>query len=760
MNLNITLKQWTVVLLAVLAIIFTACSDDDDDLSSQVLLEAYGPSPALRGSDLTFIGRNMDQVTSVTLPDDIKITDIEIVSSEKIKVTIPQNAKEGYIKLETPGGEITSKTLLSYTEPIFISKISPNPVKAGDTLVVEGDYLNLIQQVIFADDVIVKYTDFTTWERAKIKLVMPKTAQTGTITLSDTTATPIELESDVILEVTLPSVTSVMLLEDKKPGDEISATVADSDLVEYIVLANKDSVDFTVSNNVILFSLPSGTADGQINMLAYSGVAVPIAQLTMAVPTGLVASSATDLRAGDVITVSGMNMDLVTTVIFPGVTNSVSPTSIEADKITVVIPDAAISGDLILNTASGNTVMITIITEKPEVTAYNPSPVSAGDDVTLEGTNLDLVASVTFSGGVTVDVTPESATSLIITVPVDAETGSLTLTMANGETVESSSLTVDKPQFCYVPVLPGDDVEINAGTILLLDIENGDKLTDVQVDNVTTQYILQGSVLYVLIPDNAGGETSLKLISSNGEVEYAISVIGSGITETVAWEGLTEITWADGGRIFVPAAAFEGVGAGSILKFYFQQKEAWGQAQINNGGWATIPFAELGNDGYITTDTYGDKSVSEQELVLTQEILDNIISNVDDSGNAIIIQGSDFIFSKVSIITQGGAASESIWTGSQVMPDDWSGNIQLSADLFTSAKVGDVIHVKTEDVLSGAQGSFKNGSWAAIADGTDYFDISGDFELIITADILTQLQSGGLIISGHDYTAIEVSIGS
>ncbi|MBL4561867.1 MAG: hypothetical protein JKX79_12880 [Labilibaculum sp.] len=614
--------------------------------------------------------------------------------------------------------------------------------------------------MVFADDVIVKYTDFTAWDRAKIKLVMPKAAQTGTIMLSDTTTTPIELESDVILEVTLPSVTSVTALEDKKPGDEISLTVADLDLVEYVVLANKDSVDFTVSNHTMSFVLPSGSTDGEINMLAYSGVAVPISQLTMAVPTELVASPATDLRAGDIITISGVNMDLVTTVIFSGVTDEVSPASIEADKITVVMPDTAISGDLTLNTASGNTVMVTIATQKPEVTAYNPSPVSAGDDVTFEGINLDLVTSVTFSGGVTVDVTPESATSLTVTVPVDAETGSLILTMTSGETVESPSLTIEKPEFCYIPVLPGEDVEINAGTILLLDIENGDKLTDVQVNNATTQYILQGSTLYVLIPGNAGGETSLKLISSNGEVEYTINVIGSGTTETVAWEGMTEITWGDGGRVFVPATAFEGVNAGSILKFYFQQKEAWGQAQINNGGWATLSFAELGNDGYINTDTYNDKSVSEQELVLTQEILDNLRSNVDDSGNAIIIQGSDFIFSKVSIITQGGAASESIWTGSQVMPDDWSGNIQLSADLFTSAKVGDVIHVKTEDVLSGAQGSLKNGSWSEIAAGMDYFDITGDFELTVTAEILTQLQSGGLIISGHDYTATEVSIGS
>ncbi len=113
------------------------------------------------------------------------------------------------------------------------------------------------------------------------------------------------------------------------------------------------------------------------------------------------------------------------------------------------------------------------------------------------------------------------------------------------------------------------------------------------------------------------------------------------------------------------------------------------------------------------------------------------------------------------------ASSTKIWEGETVMPGDWSGNIQLTSGVnpsafaaFANAQVGQVIRVEVKNVASGAQGSFKNGSWSEIAPGTDYFEITGDYTLTITADVLNALQDGGLIIGGHDYTAVAVYLES
>ena len=108
----------------------------------------------------------------------------------------------------------------------------------------------------------------------------------------------------------------------------------------------------------------------------------------------------------------------------------------------------------------------------------------------------------------------------------------------------------------------------------------------------------------------------------------------------------------------------------------------------------------------------------------------------------------------------GEASSTRIWEGETVMPGDWSGNVQMTDDaaktVFADAQVGQVIRVAVKDVAEGAQGSFKNSGWSEIASGTDYFDIFGDYTLVITEDVLKSLQEGGLIIGGHDYTAVAV----
>ena len=108
----------------------------------------------------------------------------------------------------------------------------------------------------------------------------------------------------------------------------------------------------------------------------------------------------------------------------------------------------------------------------------------------------------------------------------------------------------------------------------------------------------------------------------------------------------------------------------------------------------------------------------------------------------------------------GEASSTQIWKGETVMPGDWSGNVQMTDDaakaVFADAQVGQVIRVAVKDVAAGAQGSFKNSGWSEIASGTDYFDIFGDYTLVITEDVLKSLQEGGLIIGGHDYTAVAV----
>ena len=93
---------------------FTACDEDDLDTNPYkggISLNVFGPSPVARGGELRFLGCGLDQVTAVVIPGCENITDITVISSEEIRVTVPQTAEPGYVTLIFQNGEsITTKT--------------------------------------------------------------------------------------------------------------------------------------------------------------------------------------------------------------------------------------------------------------------------------------------------------------------------------------------------------------------------------------------------------------------------------------------------------------------------------------------------------------------------------------------------------------------------------------------------------------------------------------------------------------------------
>lgn len=126
---------------------------------------------------------------------------------------------------------------------------------------------------------------------------------------------------------------------------------------------------------------------------------------------------------------------------------------------------------------------------------------------------MDVVSAVVFSGNVEVTVSDATATAISLTVPTTAETGALLLKMANGESVEAPSLTIEKPVCAYLPALPDKLVR---GRIVELEIVNADKLTNVLLNEAAVQYINDAAkgVLMLNVPAELDGTYSLKLISS------------------------------------------------------------------------------------------------------------------------------------------------------------------------------------------------------------------------------------------------------
>jgi hypothetical protein len=106
-----------ITLLTFMSAIFLlveSCKKDDDTDETLIVLNSFGPSPALRGGDLRFIGKNLDQVTAIVLPSNVEVTNFKSKSATEIVITVPDATVNGVVKLKTPQGDLTTKTALTF----------------------------------------------------------------------------------------------------------------------------------------------------------------------------------------------------------------------------------------------------------------------------------------------------------------------------------------------------------------------------------------------------------------------------------------------------------------------------------------------------------------------------------------------------------------------------------------------------------------------------------------------------------------------
>ena len=771
------------MLMLVSSLAFVACGEDQLDtnqFTKPVSLLAFGPSPVARGGELRVIGTGLNQVTSVTLPGSGEVTDITRVSDEEIRITVPQDAQPGKIAIKTASQSIESTTVISYTEPVGFAEtnpLTPTMLRPGQELIIKGEYLNLVQSVIFPEGVVVPVEKPS---RSEIRVIVPDQAQTGKIAISfcatgDTI--PNEIYCKEVLEIILPSVDEVANLTGKKPGDEITQKGADLNLVDKLTVAGKE-VKFSIANSAITYKLPEDTpAEAIVSMYPASGVEVVIATIGMQLPTNVKVAPNADVWAGSKLTITGKDLDVVSGVIFPGVADAVKPSAQSATSLTVTVPGGAQSGKLALTLKSGISIETEEVkTIKPVFESYSANPVPANSELTIKGKNLNNVVSVQFQG-VSVAVTP-TATAITLQVPTIAESGVVTLVLSNNETVELKELKVAKPNGTYIVdesvLITSDEHEIKAGDVIAIEVENIDKLAGVKVNGEDCQIIVKGKTLYVGTPESADMKSTLTVVSIDGtSIDYTLSAIPNTEQKQVIWSGMTEITWNDGGRVFVPWSALENVPEGAELVLCYTQKDqTWSQAQINNGWWQKITNLvnpdgtkiTNGEGALVPTDLYGwfsDGELNrETAITLTPELLAELKAHTGDDGSCTVIQGSDLIFTKV-YVRWTISLEETIWQGNENL--NWKTPIIFDKDVVAGWKAGQILRLTCECIEADYHMFRLISSWWTFNKDGDpetnvNFSESGVYEIKLIQPLLDQCLIEGMAITGFGCNVTKVTI--
>ena len=765
-------------LLAVSAAILSGCKNEELDTNQYadggVALNVYGPQPVMRGGELRFLGSNLDRVVEVIIPGVAPISEINVVKAgvpSEIRIIVPKDGPEpGFLTLKTAdGNEIVTKTPLSYSEPVVLESFSPASVKAGDVLTIKGDYLNLIHEVIFSDEVKVSEKEFKKHQRYEIQVSVPVEARSGVIGIADLDESdpanadllPNVIYSESELQIAQPEVTSMSAAR-YIAGATVKISGKNFQYVAALNLPGADNVEFAVNagNSEITFVLPAVAQDGQAVLVAKSGIEIVAGEYETVVPSELAASPA-PVKAGNVLTISGKDLNLVNAIDLPGAAG-VEFESAETIKLTM--PEIATEGEATLIMENGKAASVAFTLVKPVFKAFSENPAAAGSDIVISGTDLDLVKSVTFGGNLTVEV-EATESEISVAVPTTAENGVVKLNLANGTSVDCEALSVNKPSACYITELPAAGTEIYGGTVLIVPVENEDKLESVEVNGESVKFLLNGKSLYISLPDMAGKGTLIKLISSNGAVEYTIDCIPNNIQKKVIWSGEfnaggwagnEDLSW---GRFDWSSVDLSAGTVTLIFDFTLDSTQGWWQLALRHGDkWGDLPentFFELA------------AGQTQLEVPLTQAMLDDLIAN-----GGLIITGCNYILTKVTLKTEI-PMDITIWEG-EVIADDWANQPYLLTDggaefAANGAKVGSTVYIYITPTDADWKVEIVEGHWGATytsicAIGSDTengkfteYDLDangGRYALVLTQAMydaaMTQQGWGGIFVLNGD----------
>ena len=720
-----------------------------DQLSvDEVKFAGFAPNPVARGGALRLYGSNLQKVEQVIIPGVEPITEIEVIAEGKVsevRVIVPKDGPEvGLIQLVAGDKTFTSTTELTYSEPIIFDDFTPKSAVSGTVLTVKGDYMNNIKAVQFPGGAVV--SDFEEQSRYELKVAVPSSAVSGKIILSDVdennnpdgkVANLFYSEDD--LTVGDPTVNAKARGE-LKAGAQVQVSGEHLDMIKGASFAGVEA-QFTVAEDgkSLVAVLPDTAADGALVLTSYAGKQFEAGEFTTTVPTGLAVAADSRYKAGLGAKVSGKDLDLVSAA-------SLSGTALEysyADNvISFTIPAKATDGTIVLSLANGKTVETEAIElVKPTITAISPAELYAGEgNVSVSGTDLDLVVSATLGGKSIAIAEGASETTLELVTDLTSVSGKVALALENGVIVESAeAVTV----LYHSLVIVTDMTEAqHIGEEVILKGSNFDLVENIFVgDEKVTRYTMRtAEEVHFIMPWLHVGSYSISFHLFNGDVETVATPIEVQLERkiTTAWEGNLTITWSDGGRVGIPVKAFEGVPEGAKLRLHYTQIEnVWGQAQLNNGAWTTISFPEVPDGVLVPTNIYGwfSDGILDRitELTLTKDILDNIIANASEFEGEVcgmIIQGSDLIFTKVEIV--GEISQEiTIFEGPCDMTWGDDGRFGLATEYFENLQPGAKMIFYIEHTHEWGQVQINNGWWQDSA--YNFAEIGGSY---IKTDII------------------------
>jgi hypothetical protein len=274
----------------------------------------------------------------------------------------------------------------------------------------------------------------------------------------------------------------------------------------------------SVTNREIRLVVPNEVESGKVVLKTPDTEIESKTVFSLEVPVTITSITA-EAKPGTNITITGDKLNWIESITFAEdlIVEKADFVSQTISELVVTVPMEAKTGFLTIN--SGGTEPLTfdsadpLLVKLPVVTTLQPSSIRHAADLTLIGTDLDLVTKIAFPGGTTVlaaDFKSQNETTLVVAVPKNATNGKLTLTAPSGVTSQTSgSITIILPN--VTALSPSNTISHQPGVTLILtgtDLDLIKTLTFPGVSTPVATFITQtSSELKVVIPAGVQGGT-------------------------------------------------------------------------------------------------------------------------------------------------------------------------------------------------------------------------------------------------------------
>lgn len=462
---------------------------------------------------------------------------------------------------------------------VELLSFGPSGVHHGDEIIFIGKNFDKVTSIVLKPNV--EVTSFTERTATRIKLIVPDDAEAGKVIVKYGGG---EVESKTILNFEVPvEITSVAT--EAKPGTNITITGTNINWIEQITFATDlivDKEDFvSVSATQLVVTVPM---EAQTGFLIFAtGGTKPLTfgteePLEVALPTITAVAPAAIRHTGE-LTISGTDLDLVTSVAFGGGAEvpRVNFSTHTLTEIKLLVPATATKGKITLKQASPVNVLsadeLTIIL--PVGTTSLPSPVVPGTGVlTITGTNLDLVAELTLPSAPAIlaeNFTSHSATQIVLTVPESTKSGGIVYKTIHGFSGNLGvTLRVPAPGPAPLPITLYDETIAGGG---------GNWSWDGISTLPSTEQFYSGEVSWKF-QSTAGGGLSAGGIAAtdvSGQQVFTFALYGGPGTDGLqvaailndTWGNYNAVTLAEGKwtEYQIPLSAYPDVNLTQIVRF-------------------------------------------------------------------------------------------------------------------------------------------------------------------------------------------------